>query len=226
MLPFSKILKSSVGKKYIMAITGLAMVLFLLEHLLGNLLLYTTDPDPYNRYGDFAVSLGGVLIVIELILVAFLLFHVYSGISVALGKRKARPVGYQKSANAGGASKKSFASTSMIFTGLLTFVFIAIHLKTFKYGPHYATMVDGQEMRDLHKLVWSTFRQPLYVIWYVGAIAFLGFHLRHGFWSAFQSLGVSHPRYAGLIYSVGILVAVAIAVGFIGIPLWIYFTGA
>ena len=81
-------------------------------------------------------------------------------------------------------------------------------------------------MRDLHTLVWEVFQNPIYVAWYVGALIFLGFHLRHGFWSAFQSLGVHHPRFTPVIYSVGILVAIIISVGFLGIPLWIYFTGA
>lgn len=225
MLPFSKILSSSVGKKYIMAASGLAMVIFLIEHLTGNLMLLNANPDPYNVYSHFLISLGDVLVVVEFIFIGFLLFHVWSGISIALGKKKARPEAYAKSGNAGGASKKTFSSKTMIFTGLLTFVFIAIHLRTFKFGTEYKTMVDGVEMRDLYTLVWEVFRSPVYVIWYVGALVFLGFHLRHGFWSAFQSLGVSHPRYSPFIHSVGILLAFVLAVGFIGIPLWIFFTG-
>jgi succinate dehydrogenase / fumarate reductase cytochrome b subunit len=86
--------------------------------------------------------------------------------------------------------------------------------------------VDGVEMRDLHKLVWQTYQSPAYVIWYVVSLTFLGFHLRHGFWSAFQSLGVSHPRISPLISTVGILTAACLAVGFIGIPIWIYIMGA
>lgn len=226
MVSFTKFLRSSVGKKYVMGATGLIMIIFLIEHLSGNLMLLSKNPDPYNKYSHFLLSFGDILVVLELILLAFLLFHVYSGITVALGKRKARPDGYSKTASAGAPSKKTISSVTMIWTGLLTFVFLAIHLKTFKYGPHYSTVVGGIEMRDLHRLVMEVFQKPIYVIWYVGALAFLGFHLRHGFWSAFQSLGVNHPRYNGLIYTVGILVAVVLAVGFIAIPIWIYFTGA
>ena len=114
----------------------------------------------------------------------------------------------------------------MIFTGLLTFAFILLHLKTFKYGPHYTTLVDGVEVRDLHRLVMEVFQSPGYTAWYAGCLLFLGFHLRHGLWSAFQSLGVNHPRYTPIIYGAGILLAIVMAAGFIGIPLWIYFTGA
>ncbi|MCH7677656.1 succinate dehydrogenase cytochrome b subunit [candidate division KSB1 bacterium] len=221
-----KFIGSSVGKKFLMALTGLAMVIFLLEHLSGNLLLFSKNPDPYNEYADFLLSFGWLIIVAELGLIAILLFHMVSAISISIGKKKARPVAYAKTGNAGEPSKKTFSSKTMIWTGLLIFAFIAIHLKTFKFGPNYSSTVDGVEMRDLHTLVWEVFQNPIYVVWYVGALIFLGFHLRHGFWSAFQSLGVHHPRYTPVIYSVGILVAIIISVGFLGIPLWIYFTGA
>ncbi|MFQ5771522.1 MAG: succinate dehydrogenase, partial [bacterium] len=144
----------------------------------------------------------------------------------ALGKLRARPVGYQKKASAGGTSKKTISSTTMIYTGILIFVFLAIHLKTFKYGTYYTTNVNGVEMRDLHRLVIEVFQQLGYVIWYVAAMVLVGFHLRHGFWSAFQSLGANHPRYMPIIYGVGIILAIVLAVGFLGIPIWIYFTGA
>ena len=221
-----KFIGSSVGKKFLMALTGLAMVIFLLEHLSGNLLLFSKNPDPYNEYADFLLSFGWLIIVAELGLIAILLFHMVSAISISIGKKKARPVAYAKTGNAGEPSKKTFSSKTMIWTGLLIFAFIAIHLKTFKFGPNYSSTVDGVEMRDLHTLVWEVFQNPIYVVWYVGALIFLGFHLRHGFWSAFQSLGVHHPRFTPVIYSVGILVAIIISVGFLGIPLWIYFTGA
>ncbi len=227
MQPLFKVVWSSVGKKFIMALSGLAMVVFLVEHVVGNLLLYSTDPDPYNKYGHFLVSLGSVLIVVEYIFVAILLFHAYSGITIALGSNKARPIGYYKVGNASGdASRKTFSSKTMIWTGILTFVFIVIHLKTFKFGAYYASHVGGEEIRDLHTLVWEVFRSPAYVLFYVITIFLLGFHLRHGFWSAFQSLGVNHPRYSPFIYCLGILIAIAVAAGFIGIPVWIYFTGA
>lgn len=226
MLPLTKALWSSVGKKILMALTGLAMIIFLIEHLSGNLLLFNKNPDPFNKYSHFLISFGWIIIVAELILIAILIFHIVSGVSVFLGKKKARPVSYKKTANAGGPSKKTISSTTMIYTGILIFVFLAIHLKTFKFGSYYTTNVDGVEMRDLYRLVIEVFQKPGYVIWYVAAMAFLGFHLRHGFWSAFQSLGAYHPRYMPIIYAIGIIVAIVLAVGFLGIPIWIYFTGA
>lgn len=226
MLPLHKALWSSVGKKILMAITGLAMVIFLVEHVTGNLLLLSQNPDPYNKYADFLMGFGSILIVAELILIAILLTHVISATAITIGKNKARPVNYIKKANAGGASKKTIASSTMIYTGVILFVFLVIHLKTFKFGPHYTAVVDGKEMRDLHKLVMEVFRSPTYVFGYTSVMALLGFHLRHGFWSAFQSLGANHPRYMPIIYTVGIFIALVLAAGFLTIPLWIYFTGA
>lgn len=226
----SRIFWSSTGKKFFMAITGLAWIIFLIEHLSGNLLLYSTNPDPFNKYSHFLISFGWLLIVAELILLTLLLFHIASGFSVAVGKRKARPEGYKKVGHAGGASRKTISSMTMIYTGVLILVFIVIHLKTFKYGPGveegYVATLDGERVRDLHRLVMETFQKPGYVVWYVVSMVFLGFHLRHGFWSAFQSLGVYHPRYTPLINTVGVVLAIVLAVGFVGIPIWIYFTGA
>jgi len=113
----------------------------------------------------------------------------------------------------------------MIYTGILLFTFLVVHLKTFKFGPHYTSTVEGVEIRDLHTLVWEVFQNPAYVIGYVVVLIFMGFHLRHGFWSAFQSLGISHPKYSPFIHALGIFTAVALAVGFLGIPIFIYIMG-
>jgi succinate dehydrogenase / fumarate reductase cytochrome b subunit len=222
---FIKVVFSSVGRKFVMAITGLAMTIFLVEHLIGNMMLFSRNPDPYNMYADFLIGLGWLIIAAEMVLIAILLFHVYSAVTITFGKLKARPEDYKMKANAGRASKKTFASSTMIYTGVILFVFLMVHLKTFKFGPFYTTTVEGAEIRDLHRLVWEVFQNPAYVIGYVLILIFMGFHLRHGFWSAFQSLGVSHPKYSPLIYGLGILTAVALSVGFLGIPVFIYIMG-
>lgn len=214
---------SSVGKKALMAVTGLLLVTFVIEHLLGNLLLFTTDPDPFNKYAYTLMSLGKLLIAVELVFLAFFILHMYSGLTVYLSKRKARPDSYRKSGNAGNPSKKTLSSTTMIISGLVLLVFVAIHLKTFKFGPNYTTFVDGVEMRDLYKLVYQTFAQPLYVFWYVLSMVILGLHLRHGVWSAFQSLGLHHHRFTPAIYTFALIFAVVWALGFIAMPIWIFF---
>ena len=214
---------SSVGKKVIMAVTGLGLVIFVTVHLIGNMLLFNPDPDPFNKYSHFLISLGSFLYVIEAGLVAFFLFHIISGISVWLGKRKARPDAYKTSGYAGGPSRMNFPSLTMIYTGIVLLVFIILHVKGLKYGPYYTTMIDGTEVRDLHRLVMEVFSSTGYVVWYVAATSLIGFHLWHGFWSAFQSLGIYQPRLAPVINTVGYLLAILLAVGYIGIPIWIYF---
>jgi succinate dehydrogenase / fumarate reductase cytochrome b subunit len=113
----------------------------------------------------------------------------------------------------------------MIITGVILLVFIILHIAQFKFGPGvaegYVATVDGKEVRDLHRLVVETFRQPIWAVGYMGVMVLLGLHLRHGFWSAFQSLGMINPRLSGVISLIGVALALLLAVGFLGIPLWI-----
>ena len=217
---------SSIGKKVGMALTGIALMFFLLAHLAGNLSLLTGNPDLFNSYSHKLISLGPLLILAEIMLLAFFFIHLISGITVFLKKRKARPIGYNYIGAAGGASRKSLSSTTMIFSGIVLLLFVVIHLKTFKYGAHYETEVGGVLMRDLHRLVVEKFSHLEYVIGYVLTMLVLGLHLRHGFSSALQSLGVHHPKFTPLFYGVGAVFAVLLSVGFLALPIWIYFTGA
>jgi succinate dehydrogenase / fumarate reductase, cytochrome b subunit len=224
---------SSVGKKILMSLSGLMMIGFLLGHLLGNLPLLQlgASADAYNTYSHFLISLGGLLIIIELILLSGLLLHVWTAIAIVLGKKKARPVKYDKLKSAGGVSKQTLGSRTMIYSGLILLVFLALHIKTFKYGPgaagekEYITVVDGVEMRDIHKLVMQTFQDPIYVAGYAIAMVLMGLHLSHALWSAMQSIGVYHPRYTPVLYSGGRLLAFLVSAGFFVIPVWIYFMG-
>lgn len=210
---------SSVGKKYIMGLTGLIWVGFLTGHLLGNLMLFSPDPDHFNAYAEFLISTGELLYFAEAALVIFLLSHIGSGISVFFSGRKARPDKYVKSVNAGGSSKKTLSSVTMIYTGGLMLIFLVGHIAMFKYG------VGSDIDDDLYLRVYTAFSDPVITIFYVVILTLLGFHLRHGFWSAFQSLGLSHPRYSPIIFGLGITIAVVYAAGFIAIPLYIFFSG-
>lgn len=220
---------SSIGKKFLMAFTGLGLFIFVVIHLLENLALLSGNKTAFNLWADFLIGLGPYIIAVELALVAVFVIHVISGISVWLDKKKARPTAYVKVKNAGGPSKKSISSSTMIITGAVLFAFILFHVKTFKYGPGiaegYVEFVDGQPIRDLYRLVMETFSQIGYVVWYVGALALLGFHLRHGIWSAFQSLGTLNKRFSPILYALGIIFAVLLALGFIVLPVWIYVKG-
>ena len=121
----------------------------------------------------------------------------------------------------------------MVVTGLVLLIFVIVHLKMFKFGPGveaeyvdvHLTEIHGEEVRDLYRLVEEKFSNVWTVIGYVAVMLLLGLHLRHGFWSAFQSLGIGYPRYAPLIYSVGIVFAIVMAVGFLLLPILIYLRG-
>ena len=224
------ILLSSPAKKFYSALTGLFLTGFIVVHLAGNLMLFSPDSDPFNAYAHKLISLGVLLYLAEFVLVAAFLIHAWFGTQETLNNRRARGrQPYAQVADAGDPSRKTLSSRTMIWTGVVIFLFTIIHVKTFKYGPGlaegYVTTIHGIEMRDLYRLVYEVFSKPLYVIGYVAAMALLGFHLRHGFWSAFQSLGVHHPRYTPLIYGFGVLLAIVLSVGFLVIPVYVFIKG-
>ena len=229
MLPFLTAAKSSVGKKFFMALTGLFWVLFLIIHLAGNFVLLSGNGDAYNKYSHFLMSLGELLYVLEFLLVAFILLHIWTGVSIALGKLSARPTNYKVQKNLGGKSRKTVSATTMIYGGLLMLIFMVVHISNFKYqvGIHgnYMTTVDGVEMHDLYRLVYDSFSSGWYVLFYEVIMILVFSHLRHGFWSAFQSLGVNNPRWTPFINGLGVLLSIVIGFGFLVIPLYIYFIG-
>ncbi len=219
---------STVGRKFLLAVTGLCLVGFVIVHLMGNLLLLV-GPEAFNAYAHRLMSLGPLLYVAEGLLLAVFLIHIVTAITVTWGNWKARPSGYQTARDQGGPSRMTLSSKTMIWTGLVLLVFLIVHLITFKYGPGieegYATSLDGEPVRDLYRLVAEWFGNGIYVAYYVISMGLLGFHLRHGFWSAFQSLGGFHPRLTPLAYSLGIVAGVILAGGFLGLPVWFFLVG-
>ena len=135
--------------------------------------------------------------------------------------RAARPVAYLKKELAGHTSRKSVASSTMIWSGLFLLVFVIIHVKQFKFGSWY--QVTDSTVRDLYRTEMEVFQNPVWVIVYVVATLLVGLHLRHGIASAFQSLGLDHPLYTRRLTAFGILFAVLIGVGLAIIPVWVYF---
>ena len=218
---------TTVGKKVLTGFTGIAWILFIIAHLLGNLQLYKQDEGAaFNAYTKFLESQGVLLYIAEAGLVLTLLLHAAIGISIWLGKRRARPVGYVKYQSAGEPSAQNLSSRSMIFTGSLLLVFIIFHVWTFKFGPGisegYVTIVNEEPARDLYRLVVETFKNPLYVVGYSVVMILLGLHLRHGFWSAFQSLGAIRPSARRTLRLVGSVIALLLTIGFLSIPIYIY----
>jgi succinate dehydrogenase / fumarate reductase cytochrome b subunit len=222
-------LTSQVGRKLLTGITGVLLVLFVIGHLSGNLSLLSSDPNVFNKYSAFLHGFGSLLYVVEIGLALVILIHAYIGIAISMRKRQARKQGYEVQRSKGGPSKQSISSRTMIFTGLILLIFLVIHLKQFRFGPGihegYSTMADGKELYDLHKLTAETFQNIGWVIVYVGVMILLGFHLRHGIWSALQSLGAMRPKYTPVIYSLALILGILLAVGFLILPIWLYMKG-
>ncbi len=222
------ITRSSIGKKLISGLTGLLLCGFIVGHLTGNLLLLVGQ-EAFNQYAYALHALGhGTFVpVVEVGLLLLFGSHAVAGIQVALGRRRARTSRYERRANAGGASHKSLASRSMIVTGMILLAFVVVHVATLRFGVgaprQYADVViDGHAARDLYSLVVDWFNFAPAVGLYVAVMLMLGTHLRHGFWSAFQSLGANNPKSMPLIHGAGIVFATIMTIGFLVIPVYIF----
>jgi succinate dehydrogenase / fumarate reductase cytochrome b subunit len=220
MARLASLLGTGIGRKVLMAATGLLLLGFLAAHLAGNLLVFV-GPDTFNHYSQALVS-NPLIYAAEAGLLLLFVAHLASGLAVTWQNRAARPVAYQQTARAGHTSHKSLASTTMILSGLIILVFVPIHLETFKFGPHY-DWAGEPGVRDLHRLVLEVFRSPLYVAWYVAAMIVIGFHLWHGFGSGFESLGIACRK---PLRRFGQILAVLIAGGFLLIPVVLFLSGA
>ena len=216
----SRVFSSSIGSKLLIALTGLGLFIFLVGHLTGNL-LFIVGPQAFNEYGHAVVN-NPLIYAIEAGLAAVFLLHIYKTVRLYTGAKAARPVSYAKKDWAGGPSRKSWSSTTMIFTGIITFAFVILHLRAFKFGAWY--QAEGG-IRDLYRLQQEIFSSPAYVAFYMLSMVVIGFHLWHGVASAAQSLGIDHPRYTPKILWVGRALAVLIAGGFFILPLYTYMMG-
>lgn len=221
---FTEALNSQVGRKFLTGITGLLLVFFVIFHLMGNLAVFG-EANAMNEYSKFLHDLGPLLWVARIgLLIAFIL-HAWIGISIWWNKRKARPQKYKVYSSKGGPSKQSLSSRSMAFTGIVLLVFIVIHVNTFALGETETITVAGEQFSDLRSLVLETFQSPVYAFGYTIVMILLGVHLGHGVWSAFISLTMRKKKTSAVMYTVGVVLAILLAVGFLFIPLYIYFGG-
>ena len=220
MSSFRRVFSSSVGTKLLIGLTGLLLFAYLLLHLAGNLLVFAGQ-DTFNEYSHMLIS-NPLVVPVEIALLLVFLLHVYKTVVMWLGNQSARPVAPEQKTWAGHTSRKSVSSTTMIWTGLVTFFFVAVHLKQFKFGPWYE--IGDPPVRDLYRMEVEVFTSPLWVGFYVLCAVLVGFHLRHGISSAFQSLGADHPIYTKRLVLLGTILAVLIGAGFALIPIWVYLT--
>lgn len=215
-----RVFDSSVGTKILIGITGLALFLYLVVHIVGNLMVFG-GPAFFNKYAHTLES-NPLVPVIEIGLLLIVLMHVYKTVKMFLGNKQARAAAYVQKKGAGGPSRKTLASSTMVVSGVWLLAFIVVHVKAFRYGSEYPWPEGG---RDLYRLEMENFSNPLVVAFYVLSMCVVGSHLWHGASSAFQSLGFSHPRWTPRILLFGKVMAVAIASGFIIIAIWAYLVG-
>jgi len=207
--------------KLLIGVTGFALFLYLIIHILGNLIVFF-GPAAFNKYA-FTLEGNPLIPIIEIGLLLIFLIHVYKTVRMFLANQTARPVRYVKKKSAGRPSRKTLASSTMIASGLWLLVFIVIHVKAFRYGTEYEWPAGG---RDLYRLEMENFTNPLTVGFYVLSMVVVGSHLWHGISSSLQSLGLDHPRWTPRFVFAGKVFAVAIAGGFIVISLWAHFGGS
>lgn len=214
----TEILKTSIGKKQVVATTGLLLIIFVIGHLAGNLLIFL-GPDVFNAYAKKLASLRPGLYLIEIALTAVFLIHIWVTALLVLQNIKARPVLYEKYADQG---NRSLATRLMPYTGTLLFAFIIWHLMDFtfidKHGPR-SVLPDGVSY-GLYGVVLNSFSNSFNSAFYITAMASLGFHLAHGVGSFMQTFGFNHPKFTPLINRISVFLGVLVAVGFSSIPLF------
>jgi succinate dehydrogenase / fumarate reductase cytochrome b subunit len=210
-------LSTSIGKKVVMAITGLALCGFLVVHLGGNLLLYVGA----KQYNDYAHTLHAQSVLLRVAEVGlFVLFagHIWLAFTTKLENDAARPIGYAvKQSKLEEGPLAAPASSVMFATGIVVLLFLLLHLSDFTFGLRHADEIKGLEPYAKARVLltdWISFG-----VYIVGSAA-LGYHVLHGFQSAFQTLGCNHDKYTPLIKFLSFVFAVTVAVGFASFPLW------
>jgi succinate dehydrogenase / fumarate reductase cytochrome b subunit len=217
----ARVFSSSVGTKILIGVTGFALFCYLVIHIAGNLLVFL-GPNVFNKYA-YTLESNPLIPVIEIGLLLIFVVHVFKTIRMFLDNQRARPQRYAVKKNAGPPSRKSFASTTMIASGLWLLLFIIVHVKAFRYGPEYGWPAGG---RDLYRLELENFASPVMVLFYILSMFVVGSHLWHGVSSSVQSVGIEHGQWTPRVMVAGKALAVLIAGGFIVIALWAHFTGA
>src|SRR5262245_59638842 len=212
------VLSSSVGLKVVIGLTGFLLFLYLLIHIAGNLVVFL-GPEAFNRYA-YVMEYGNPLLpAIELGLLLIFLIHIWKTLAMFFSNQQARPARYAMKRRAGQPIRKTFASTTMIVSGLTLLVFLLIHVKTFRFSPEYEWPAGG---RDLYRQELEALSNPLVVGFYLLAMAAVGSDLFHGIASSLQSLGVDHPVWPPRLRGAAKVIAVLLAGAFMVIAVWAY----
>jgi succinate dehydrogenase / fumarate reductase, cytochrome b subunit len=205
---------SSVGKKVILAVTGLIWVAYLITHMLANLLVFQ-GPRSINAYSAFLHGTGGALWAARLVLIAALVLHVVAAVQLAARSKEARPTGYAAGRE---PQVSTLASRTIRWGGALILLFLVYHLLHFTVGTAHPDFVEGNPYHN----VATGFRNPFVVVIYLIAMAAVGLHLYHGVWSSGRSLGMAPPSHRPLRRTTALALALLIWLGFTVIPIAVY----
>jgi succinate dehydrogenase / fumarate reductase cytochrome b subunit len=219
--PLIAFYQSSIGKKYVVAVTALLLILYVLGHLLGNLQIYM-GPDRINAYAKFLHDLGPILWVVRVILIAAFVTHIAATIQLAHENRLAKP---QKYAVAG-YQRSTIASRTMIVSGLIVLCFVIYHLLQFTLqvtDPEFRKVHDSLGRHDVYRMLILGFRHPLVSLFYVVGLFLLTTHLTHGFASVVQTLGINNRKIANFVSIGGQTLAWVVFAGYVSIPVTILF---
>ncbi|MEN0003163.1 MAG: succinate dehydrogenase cytochrome b subunit [Bacteroidota bacterium] len=224
---FINFLTSSIGRKLIMSLSGLFLISFLVIHLIGNLqLLYDDNGEKFNLYAEFMTT-NPVIKTVSYLLYASILLHAVQGWALWRKNRQARGNSRYAVKVTRAVNTNSWAARNMGWLGTIIFVFLLLHLYQFwlqmKLGNvEYVSYNGGEEVKDLYTIVAVAYSNIGYVIFYVASMVVIGYHLLHGFQSAFQSLGLNHQKYSPLIQTTGKIIAVVLPLLFAIIPIYMY----
>jgi len=205
---------SSIGKKLVMATTGLLLILFLVIHLFNNLLLFG-GPEAFNENVALLESIKPVIRVIEVILALIFIYHIYNAYKLWWENKKANPEKYAVSAK---KENSTIYSRTMVITGSVIFIFLVIHLYTL-WGKYNFGMEGSENYIEVIK---TLFANPIWAAFYFITMIFLGYHINHAFQSSFQTFGWSSKKYTPLVKKIGTLLAIIFAVGFASIPVYFF----
>jgi len=216
---FGKFINSSIGKKLTMAVTGSFLIIFLIVHLIGNITLFF-GPEVFNGYVLALDIVKPLIRVIEVVLLTAFILHIFNGTKLWVENKRARGVKYKVN---GSPENSDVFSRTMFLTGSIVFIFLVTHLGTFFWRFNVNDPMGLANHHAYYDIVVHFFGIWWYVLLYVVAVLLLGFHLNHGFQSAFQTFGWNHKKYFPLVEKLGTIYAFIMAVGFASMPIYFFF---
>ncbi|HMC60999.1 MAG TPA: succinate dehydrogenase cytochrome b subunit [Candidatus Solibacter sp.] len=209
--------EAPIGKKVVMAVTGLLLFGYVIAHLLGNLQIFSSNRDQINHYAAFLHDPANAapLWTARLMLLAAVIMHIVASVQLWRMKGEARPVRYVKKADV----PTSYAARTMMWSGPIVAAFVIFHVLHLTVGAVLPLQEVGPNQPDVRANVIAGFTNPAVAAFYIFAMVLLCMHLYHGLWSIFQSLGFSHPRYTPLLKKGAAVVAILICIGNCSIPI-------